>query len=177
MHVQHAKPVGDNLHLSNLLLVLLVLQLFQERNTCREYGKSALGVQVKYTRSTSCPCTLSVLSTYSELGSGVRYSACIASGLVLVLYMYLYSCHTLNSVVECGTPHVLHVYSNCTFTGSVTCLAGRGGIYKFVVHEQNSATHDSSRVTVRQIYTVFRFHVLTISSIKIKSHRRRELRF
>ena len=35
----------------------------------------------------------------------------------------------------------------------------------------NSTTHDSSRVTVRQTYTVFRFHVLTISSIKRKSHR------
>jgi hypothetical protein len=41
----------------------------------------------------------------------------------------------------------------------------------------NSATHDSSRVTVRQIYTVSRFHVLTILSVKIKSHRGRELRF
>ena len=117
MHVQHAKPVGDSMHLTNLLLVLLVLQLFQERNTCREYGRSALGVQVKYTRSTSCPWTLRVLLTYSELGSGVRYSACTASGFVLVLRTY--SRRTLNSVVEYGTPHVLQMYSNCTFTCSV----------------------------------------------------------
>ena len=45
------------------------------------------------------------------------------------------------------------------------------------VPPRNSATHDSSRVTVRQIYTVSRFHVLTILSVKIKSHRGRELRF
>ena len=87
MHVQHAKPVGDSMHLTNLLLVLLVLQLFQERNTCREYGRSALGVQVKYTRSTSCPCTLRVLLTYSELGSGVRHSACTSN--VLQLYFHV----------------------------------------------------------------------------------------